>query len=363
MRHVSLSTRRLGASTEMFVLSPHPSPPVLVRPEAAITRARSWWAPASCDLGGLQAFRVFRTLALRADLLHFHYPWPFGDLLHLLGRVDRAAVVTYHSDVVRQQLFDRLYGPLRRRFLGSVQAVIATSPPYALSSPVLRSLAGERRVVTIPLGLEESTVPGSADGDDEVELGPLLDRVGQRPFFLFVGVLRYYKGLPHLIEAARRTGRHVVIVGDGPMRDEWRALADDLPNVHFTGQVSEAVKYQLIRRSLAMVLPSHLRSEAFGVSLIESSLCGVPMISCEIGTGTSYVNLHEVTGLVVPPEDPASLAEAMERLAGDEALRDRFGRQARLRYEQLFSGDALGRSTLRLYGDVLAGRPFPDGGG
>ena len=87
--------------------------------------------------------------------------------------------------------------------------------------------------------------------------------------------------------------------------------------------------------------------------LVEASMFARPLISCEIGTGTSYVNEHENTGFVVQPEDPLSLARAMNSLLVDDALAHRMGAAARMRYEQLFSGVALGNAYAALYRDVM----------
>src|SRR5690606_19545518 len=105
-------------------------------------------------------------------------------------------------------------------------------------------------------------------------------------FFLFVGALRYYKGLKFLVEAARQTGLPVVLAGQGQLEPGLELPA----NVTLLGAVSEADKAALLALCRAFVFPSHLRSEAFGVALLEAAFAGVAMISCEIGTGTSYVN-------------------------------------------------------------------------
>jgi len=77
-------------------------------------------APASCDLGGLDALRQYRAHADWADVSHFHFPWPFADLLHLLGgRKKKPSVMTYHSDIVRQRALGYVYGPLMRATLRS----------------------------------------------------------------------------------------------------------------------------------------------------------------------------------------------------------------------------------------------------
>jgi rhamnosyl/mannosyltransferase len=161
-------------------------------------------------------------------------------------------------------------------------------------------------------------------------------------FFLFLGAMRYYKGLPFLLEAAEKTGLSVVLAGSG---DAGKVP----PNVTVLGEVSEAEKQALLRTCTAFVFPSHLRSEAFGVALLEAARAGKPMISCEIGTGTSYVNEHNITGLTIPPADPEALATAMQSLWGDSPRREQMGAAARARYEKLFTAKEMGDSYAALY--------------
>ncbi|OYW19074.1 MAG: hypothetical protein B7Z52_04090 [Burkholderiales bacterium 12-64-5] len=150
-------------------------------------------------------------------------------------------------------------------------------------------------------------------------------------------------------------GTKIVIAGSGPELDRLQALAaaHRLNNVVFAQQVTEAEKVSLLERCTALVLPSHLRSEAFGMVLVEAAMFGKPTISCEIGTGTSYVNLGGETGLVVSPEDPAALAQAMRQLAADLPLTTAFGLAARERYSSHFSGEVMGRSYAKLYREVV----------
>lgn len=137
-------------------------------------------------------------------------------------------------------------------------------------------------------------------------------------FFLFIGVLRYYKGLDFLLEALQRVSCSMVIAGDGPEMERLQAMAQrlKLKRVVFLGQVNEQEKQFLLRRCRAFVFPSRLRSEAYGLSLVEAAMHGCPMITCEIGTGTSFINQHGVTGLVVPPRDAEALAQALAQVAG-----------------------------------------------
>ena len=294
-------------------------------------------------------FSRFAQLARQADLVHYHYPWPFMDIVHFATRLNKPTVVTYHSDIIRQKNLLRLYTPLKRRFLGSVDSIVATSPNYLATSDVLQRFAD--KVTVIPIGIDRATYPDA--------LPERLDHWQQvlgSKFFLFVGVLRYYKGLHILMEAAQGTAHPIVIVGAGPIESalKQQALRLGLRNVHFLGQLPEADKIALLRLCYAVVFPSHLRSEAFGVSLLEGAMFGKPMISSEIGTGTTYINLGGETGLVVPPGDAAALRDAMRHLWTHPADAERMGQAAMRRYQSHFTARQMVRSYMTLYASLLA---------
>ena len=350
IRQIALATGVQGVKNTIFTLSPQPEPRSILRPEARVVRCRSWAAPASCDLGGPAAFAEFSRLARAADVVHYLFPWPFADVLHAVARPRRPAVLTYVSDVVRQRWLGAAYAPPMWRTLRQMRVIVANSPAYARTSPVLAHPAIRDKVRVIPLGIEENSYP--KDGDDAI-----LSRLGigkDEPFFLFIGVLRYYKGAQFLVRAAKNLGARVVFAGSGPEGARLHALAAQTgaDNVIFAGQVSDAEKVSLLKQCRALVLPSHLRSEAYGMVLVEAAMFGRPLISCEIGTGTSYVNAHQETGFVVAPESPEELTRAMQVLLVDEALAATMGKAARARYERLFSGPALGRAYAALFQEV-----------
>ncbi|AYH45321.1 glycosyltransferase [Azoarcus sp. DN11] len=350
IRQICLSVQPFGVENTIFTLSPAPDPAELARPEARVVRQRSWAAPASCDLGSIAAFARFRRLACEADVIHYLFPWPFADLLHCVVPRGKPAVLTYISDIVRQQWMGKFYSPLMWRTLHDMRAIVANAPAYVQTSPVLSSAVIRDRVRVIPPGIDERSC--SQCGDDAVFNRLKLQEA--EPYFLFVGVLRYYKGLPSLVQAAGGVGAKIVIAGSGPEEHALRNLVACVGagNVVFAGQVSDEEKVALIRRCRGLVLPSHLRSEAFGMVLVEAAMHGKPMISCELGTGTSFVNVHAETGLVVPPNSPQALSEAMNGLLADDELTAKMGRAARSRYERMFSGATLGLGYSRLFRDV-----------
>ena len=351
IRQVCLATTANGVENTIYTLSPKPIPSELIRPEARVIRSRSWIAPASCDIGGKTAFSNFSKLAKESDVLHYFFPWPFADVLHATVRPKKPAVLTYISDVVRQRLLGSAYAPLMWRTLKDMQIIVANCPAYAETSPILSHHSIRDKVRIIPLGIEESSYPKI--GDDDVFERICVEQ--EDPYFLFIGVLRYYKGIHSLIHAAKSVKAKIIIAGSGPESMALKNLAEDLGvnNVVFLGQVTDAEKIALLQYCRALVLPSHLRSEAYGMVLVEASMMSKPMISCEIGTGTSFVNTHEETGFVVSPEAPEQLARAMNWLLLENDLAFRMGQSARQRYERLFSGKALGDAYAAVYQELI----------
>jgi rhamnosyl/mannosyltransferase len=339
--------RRLGLETEVLSLSPHGC-----ARNQPVGQHLGHYARRDIQLAStgfsLSAIGAFRELAADADLVHYHFPWPFMDLLHFIVPSHKPSVVSYHSDIVRQQMLLRLYSPLMQRFLSSAGRIVAASPNYVQSSEVLQRHRDKVRV--IPYGLDETTYARPSTQALERWRARLGDR-----FFLFVGVLRYYKGLHVLLEAAAGAPYPIVIAGAGPVEHELREQAArlGLSNLHLLGEVDEEDKAALFQLSQAMVFPSHLRSEAFGISLLEGAMFGKPLISCEIGTGTSYINLHEETGLVVPPADAPALRRAMDRLWQAPELCRSMGLQARQRFERLFTSERMNSQYAALYRELL----------
>ena len=229
-----------------------------------------------------------------------------------------------------------------------MDAIVATSTNYLRTSLILSRPELTRKMQVIPLGIDERSYPGATEATFRAALFDI-----QKPFFLFIGVHRYYKGLPVLLKAARLVAAQIVIAGSGPESPALRAEAKQLDNIVFVGHISAVEKVALLKRCRALILPSYLRSEAYGMVLVEASMYAKPMISCEIGTGTSFVNVDTKTGFVVPPQDPERLAEAMNILLHDAPLALKLGQAARSRYQQLFSGEILGKSYAALYDTVI----------
>ncbi len=279
----------------------------------------------------------FRLRRERPDLIHLHFPYPPGELSRLVHGRDTPTVITYHCDVVRQRRLLRLYEPLLRRVLERADRVVVTSPPYLDTSRYLPSVRAKCTVVPLGIDVERFADDGGASRRR-------LRRgwgIAEEAFVVgFVGRMRYYKGLDHLVKAITQVpAARLLLVGDGPLRQQLQRLSRALgvsERVTFAGQISDQVLPGCYRAADLFVLPSTSRAEAFGTSMVEAMAAGLPVISTELASGTSWVNESGTTGLVVPPSDPPRLAEAINCLREDPVLRSRMGAAARRRASSLF---------------------------
>jgi len=337
----------LGMHVDVLTLSARPQGKILL--ENHVVHQEKLGMQLASTGFSRQVFFTFKHLAASADIVHYHYPWPFMDIVHFLTRCRKPAVVSYHSDIVKQRHLSKIYRPLQRIFLNDVACIVATSPDYLASSPVLQRY--QDKTTFIPIGLDESNyaVP------DEATLRKWKEKLPER-FFLFTGVLRYYKGLHILLEAMRGNACPVVIAGSGPEEQRLHALAQqwNLQHVYFPGRISDCDKHALLRLCYGVVLPSNLRSEAFGIFLLEGAMFGKPLISCAINTGTSFINLHGKTGLVIPADDPQALAHALQLLWDNPDMAARMGRAARERYASTFTADQMAASYAGVYRALVA---------
>lgn len=344
---IARGTASLGVSNTVLALSDRPNRiPTPLHGYELVTIKRDF--EIASNGFSRKSFAVFKELAAKADLIHYHFPWPFADLVNQWVNPKKPTVLTYHSDIVRQKLLHQLYRPLKQRFLRSVDCIVATSPNYLSTSGVLQAFS--QKTTIIPIGLDQK----SYLKPNPIHVQQYREYFGER-FFLFIGAFRYYKGLPFLIEAAKITPYPIVIVGSGPAEKELKSLATkhNLNNVFFLGQVSEISKSNLLAACYSIIFPSNLRSEAFGVSLLEGAMFGKPLISCEIGTGTTYVNIDRLTGLVVSPSDPAALSDAMTWLWNNTNQALEMGKKAFARYEELFTAKQMSQSYYELYQKLL----------
>jgi rhamnosyl/mannosyltransferase len=315
-----------------------------------VTRVAEWGrfssAPVSPAFVG-----ALRRLAADADIIHLHHPNPTGDIALLLARPGKPLVMTYHSDIVRQRFSMVLFGPVQERTMRACRVIMPTSPSYIESSEWLSRHRDKCRVV--PLGIDLSrfepteTVCARTAAIRAEYAGPVV---------LFVGRLRYYKGLEYLLRAAPDIRAKVLIGGTGPDLARLQGIVRECGaegRVAFLGDLPEEELVAHLHAADVFCMPSHLRSEAFGLSMVEALACGVPVVSTNIATGVPFVNADGETGFCVEPASPMALRDALNRVLGDASLRARMSEAARRRAHGMFSAERMCTELVRVYRAVL----------
>jgi glycosyltransferase involved in cell wall biosynthesis len=312
-----------------------------IRVHRATTLARVAATPITYGLG-----RAMRASPM--EVVHFHSPFPSGELAALRTLQDRRMVITHHMDIWRQRLLFQGFAPFQRAFYERAGFILASSPQLADHSTILR--VHRDRVAVVPLGID--IAEWNASEQTLVAAGELRETLGEGKIIaLFVGRLVYYKDLDILLRAVDGLDITLVIVGAGPFEAALRKQAAALSEVRvvFAGTVDANELRAHYQAADLFVLPSGHPAETFGVVLLEAALSQLPLITSDVPTGVQHVNKHELTGLVAQAGDPASFRAAIVRLMNDAGLRRSLGQGARDRVLAQFGIDRVASILTEIY--------------
>ena len=285
-------------------------------------------------------------------IAHLQFPAdPMAHLSTVLLPRSVARVITWHSDIVRQQTLLRFYAPFLKRLIRSADAIIVPTPAHYSSSSQLARWARPEVVQVVPFGLDYSRFqqPPAAAGE-------IRRKYGDRFLIFTLGRHVYYKGFEYLIRAMKAVDGVLLIGGRGPLTGKLKALCQTLQltqSVHFLDRIPDSELAAYYHACDVFCMPSIATAEAFGLVQLEAMACGKPVICCQLNNGVNWVNLDGVTGLAVPARDPAALANALRKLKDDASLRQRIGAAARQRALSRFSSDAMSSETLNVYRKVM----------
>jgi rhamnosyl/mannosyltransferase len=285
-RHMALMCRfqRQWAEVEALTCSRSLWTRVMDRDGTKVTEVGEWGRFQSAPASPLYPWYLRR---LRADVVVVHVPNPTAELGWLMARPAGKLVVRYQSDVVRQAAAMRFYGPFQMTFLRKAAMILPSSQQYLDTSPVLQPLRDRCRVV--PLGI----LPEEFAVTDAGRVQALRNQYGGG-FVFFAGRHRYYKGLEYLVRAAKRVRAPVVIAGDGPERPRCEALAHELGvTIAFPGLLTHEDLVAHLNACDVFAFPSIVRSEAFGIAMLEAQACGKPVVATKLGTGVEFVNIDQ----------------------------------------------------------------------
>lgn len=304
------------------------------------------WAKKAATMLSPAMVRWLRRHRKEYDIVHVHHPDPMAALALRLSGFRGKVVLHWHSDILSQRLLLLLYRPLQSWLIRRADVIVGTTPAYLQASPWLEGV--QDKCVAVPIGIE----PVRFDPD---KAQAFRDRYPGKRIILSVGRLVPYKGFRYLVDALGRLpdAYHLVIGGTGPLRDELEAQIRENgldSRVTLLGYVPSEDLPSWFGACDLFVLSSVMKTEAFGIVLIEAMSCGKPVVATRIpGSGVSWVNQEGVSGLNVSPADAAALAEAIRMVADG---RERFGADARSLFEERYTFDGMIDGILAVYHSI-----------
>jgi len=311
-----------------------------------VYRAKSfgifWGMPISFDF-----FKLFKKLIKGVDVVDFHHPFPLGDLAILFFK-PKKLVVHYHSDIVRQKILTPFLKPLILSTLRKADVILVSNPNLTKTSFYLKRFVNKCKV--IPFGVDFNKLEERLD---EQEIKKNKEKYSD--FVFFIGRLNYYKGVNYLVEAMKDINMNLVIAGEGKEEENIKEQVKKLgmtDKVFFLPFQNRRESFNLFQSAKLFVLPSIFRSEAFGIVLIEAMACGVPLISTELGTGTSWINQDGETGFVVPPKDSNALKEAIKKIIENKELAQKMSQTGADRAKEKFDLEIMLKEVENIYKNI-----------
>jgi glycosyltransferase involved in cell wall biosynthesis len=290
----------------------------------------------------------------RVELIVHHTPFPLTDLA-TVGLASRVAfVIHWHAEIISRNFFKSVLAPAIHRALRRADKIIVSHPVMIDRSEFLQ-----------PYRAKCTAVPYGADIAYWDTLTPLqqlaVNRLREQfpRLVIAIGRLVDYKGYSVLLHALKGLDAQLVIIGDGQLLSELKALAHELgiaSRVVFAGRLDREEVKQYLHAARVMALASVSPAEAFGLVQIEAMAAGRPVVNTELPTAVPFVARHEIEALTVAPGDPDALRGALSRLMNDEALAKRLGSAGRLRASFEYSQELFRHRNFAIYEAALQHR-------
>lgn len=290
-----------------------------------------------------------RKIAHTYDLIHIHHPDPMACLALYCSGYKGKVILHWHSDILKQKALLKLYNPLQKWLIKRADRIVGTTPVYVEQSSFLRK--AQNKVSYIPIG-----IPALQPKPEHVKA--IAAAYPGKSLVFSLGRLVDYKGYPYLIKAAQYLPEdvHILIGGKGPNHKALQELINQLgvgDQVTLLGFIKDEEIAAYYEASDIFCLSSIQKTEAFAIVQIEAMSLGKPVVSTDIpGSGVSWVNQHEKSGLIAPVKNAKALASAIAKSLSPEHY-DQLAQGSRQRFEASFTRDQMIDACLTQYAALL----------
>ena len=324
---------------------------ISINRNASIICCHTWLKAAATMISPAMIFTL-RKICRQYDIIHVHHPDPMACLALYLSGYKGRVIVHWHSDIQKQKILLNFYRPLQNWLLRRADLVIGTTPVYLSESPFLQSV--QKKSVCLPIGISPML-------PDAKSVEAIRQRYMNKKIVFSLGRLVAYKGFCHLVAAAQYLGDDFVVLigGTGALESELQREIDKLglhEKVRLLGRINDEDLPAYFGACKVFCLPSVQKTEAFGIVQIEAMSCGKPVVATRIPqSGVSWVNKHGVSGLNVMPGNAGELARAIQDIADNESVYDKYSTAAKNRYWDIFTNEHMIDKCKRIYNNLWEG--------
>jgi glycosyltransferase involved in cell wall biosynthesis len=298
----------------------------------------------------LKFFSHFKKLRNKYDIVLIHTPNPLAAVALFLFSTNAKIIIQWHGDILNKGIFYFLFKGLERRMLKRADLVLVTSVAYLEYSNALKDFKSKSRV--LPLGINENNLVSNAAAVRQIQ-----STYNNRKIVFALGRYVYYKGFEYLIEAAKHLSNDIVILigGHGPNKKFYEEQIKKFrlqEKVFLIPELNQGTWGSYYEACDVFCLPSFEKAESFGIVLLEAMSFSKPIVATNItGSGTPWVNEHEVSGLNVNIKNSKEIADAISAILF-EGRYDEYCKNSRKRFEENFTEKKMVCSLLSLINEL-----------
>ncbi len=277
--------------------------------------------------------------SFQPDILHAHYASSYG-VLGYLSKFRPFLISVWGSDIYDFPEKNLANKWLLNRVINRADKICSTSK--AMGNIVSRQY-GNPDVEIIPFGVNPHIFIPVKGNSDNFIVGTI------KSIEKHNGIDCLLEAVKIIIDVYKINNIQFLIVGDGTQLEKMKLKSSELnidKYVKFTGYISPEIVVEYYQKMSIFVAVS--TKESFGVSILEAAACEVPAITSDVG-GLPEVNKHNVSGLVIPPEEPGELALSIKKMYNNNDLRNTMGKNARQRVKQEFNWKSNVQKMISVY--------------
>lgn len=292
-----------------------------------------------------------RKICQTYDIIHIHCPNPMGNLALYVSGYKGKVILHWHSDILRQRFFLKLYSPLQSWLINRADVIVGTSEPYLRGSSFLQGMENKFRTIF----LEREPVIALPS-----RVFAVRKKYAGKKIVFALGRLVSYKGFSTLVNAAKYLEDDFIVLigGTGPLYKKLEVQITDeglSEKVELLGFIPEEDLADYFGACDVFCLSSIYKTEAFGMVMLEAMSCGKPVVATNIeGSGVPWVNKHGYSGLNVMPQDAQAIAKAIMHITEKKEVYRRFSQQSRERYESMFTPQIVLPKYKSMYSELLS---------